>query len=242
MTVTVARTVDAYREAFKLEQSQEYPVMDALERRYGFAINRTQMEIAARVLACPVKVHPPNWQHGRLLYAVAMEYLSHQALSVPVSFLDIGTAKGFSALCLQWALNDAGTSGHVTSVDIINPQARVQRNTIAEVGSMKTLAETLIPWPEAQAIEFVCSTGIRWLHDRHERVHFAFVDGKHSGSVVQQEGQRLAELQQRGDVVVFDDVQLFEVDRALTCLDYLYTIERIQLLPHRSYAIGVHRG
>src|SRR5262245_2226269 len=195
MTVAVARTLEAYREAFALEQKQEYQVMDALEQRYGYAIDRAKLEHAARVLACPVKQHAPNWQHGRLLYAVASEYLSRA--TGPVSMLDIGTAKGFSALCLQWALNDSLLSGHVTSLDVINPAERVKRNTIAELDGPRTLEETLMPWPESKQIQFLGETGIRWLHHRKERVHFAFVDGKHSGSVVQAEGERLAELQQR---------------------------------------------
>lgn len=230
----------AFTDAFELERAQAYPVMDALVQRFGFALDRTRLEDAARVLACPLKVHPPNWQHGRLLYAVARSYL--REMPGPVTLLDIGTAKGFSAWCLLSALNDAGVAGKVTSLDVIDPAARVRRNTVAELDGLKTLAETLAPWPETHAIEFLKSTGVAWLSVYKKRVHLAFVDGKHTGIIVEHEGRLLAERQIAGDVVVFDDVHIPDVWTAVGRLSDAYTIERIDLLPHRAYAIARRRG
>ena len=57
------------------------------------------VEAAARVLACPLKANPPNWQHGRVLYAGYRAYLA--GLQRRVLLLDIGTAKGFSAAAMS---------------------------------------------------------------------------------------------------------------------------------------------
>src|SRR3989304_7206134 len=76
------------------------PPVEAYEA--AFALERTRLEAAARVLACPIKAGPPNWQHGRVLYALTRRY--RLTAEGPLYCLDIGTAKGFSALCLLWAV------------------------------------------------------------------------------------------------------------------------------------------
>jgi predicted O-methyltransferase YrrM len=230
-------TMREYHSAFSAERVVEYPTVDAFETRMGYAVDRVKLEDAARVLACPLKVHAPNWQHGRILYAAARRYLAVTDTSV-VTMLDIGTAKGFSALCLAWALQDAGVDGRVVTVDVIDPCARIYRNTVAECDGLKTLAELLEPWPEAVGIEALKIPGARWLQGHSERVHFAFVDGKHSGSVVKQEGQLLAARQTVGDIVVFDDVHLPDVWEAVQGLEDYYT-ERIDVLPARAYGMAV---
>jgi predicted O-methyltransferase YrrM len=234
--VPSSKTYDA---VYARELVNEYPVVDTFEQRMGHALERNRLERAARVLACPVKDNPPNWQHGRVLYALARNYCQHQ---IDVSMLDIGTAKGFSALCLLWALRDSDTIGSVTSVDVLDPQARVRRNTVAEVDGFKTLAETLEPWPEAHAIRFKQRTGADELSDGQSRIHVCFVDGKHDGKVVAIEGYLLSQRQMAGDVVMFDDVHLPDVWAAVKTLKTKYELERLDLLPNRAYAIGVRRG
>lgn len=239
-TLAIAPTVEAYAAAFRAEQAHEYPVVDQFERRAGYRLDRDRLESAARVLACPLKAHPPNWQHGRVLYTIARAYLATHA--EPVTLLDIGTAKGFSALCLQWALLDSGRPGAVVSVDVLDPAGRERRNSVAEVEGPTTLAAILAPWPEAGAITFLKSTGVEWLKQHPARVHVAFVDGKHTGAVVYQEGTLLAQRQEPGDVVVFDDVQIDGVAAAVKELRKVYALEELIVTDHRRYAIGVRRG
>ena len=228
-----------YRQLFGAEAEQVYPAVDDFEQRMGYAIDRDRLEDAARVLACPLKKNPPNSQHGRVLYALARNYLQGQ---VDVNILDIGTAKSFSALCLLWALRDTDIIGTVTSVDVIDPNERVRRNTVAEVDGYKTLYETLEPWPESKAIVFKKRTGAEELADSRSRIHICFIDGKHDGKIVATEGYLLAQRQVVGDLVMFDDVHIPDVWEAVRTLKPKYELERLQILPHRAYAIGVRRG
>lgn len=243
-------TVEQYARAFETERAHEYPMVDAFEARMGYAVDRDRLEAAAYVLACPLKANPPNWQHGRVLYAAARKRFA-QGPPDAFTVLDIGTAKGFSALCLQWALNDhivetdriivGSDAAQVFSVDVIDPEARVARKTVAEVDGLKTLAEILSPWPESQAIRFQHMAGIDWLCSGHENIEVAFVDGKHTGSAVYAEGRVLAARQERGDVAIFDDVHTDAVSEAVGYLGDAYDFEWLQVLPNRAYAIGVRR-
>ena len=222
---------------FDAERKAEHPAIDALEQRMGEAIDRARLEGAARVLACPVKRIGPNWQHGRVIYAVARNYV-HNA-EPRIRCLDIGTAKGFSALCLYWAVHDeCGQTDAVTSVDVMPPNARVRRNTIAECDRLKTLSEILEPFQDAQRIQFIESTGIDFLKAHPERFHVAFVDGKHTDDAVWHEGRMLAAHQEPGDVVIFDDYQVPGVAAAIVRLGKFYDLELISAKPDRTYAIG----
>jgi cephalosporin hydroxylase len=235
-------TKDDYDAAFEVERIREYPKVDAYEYRSAIAINRAMLENAARTLACPIKVNPPCWQHGRVLFSAAYNYLSRQ--TEPVFMLDIGTAKGFSSLCLQWAAEFSGhKDARIVSLDVIDPAAKVKRNTVAEVDGFRTLYETLSPWPQFKAIKYVHSTGLGWLTSTNERrINVAFVDGKHTFDAVLAEGTAISRLQVKGDVVVFDDVQIAGVQNAVYHLSLMtYSVEYIDILPNRRIAVGYRR-
>lgn len=232
--------VEAYQAAFDAERVCAYPIVNLFEDRLGYQVARDRLEGAARVLACPVKANPPNWQHGRVLYALARQTFA-QLEAGPVTVLDIGTAKGFSALCLEWARLDAGMAGQVVSVDVIDPASQVRRNTVADCDGLKSLGEILAPWPEANGIEFRHDTGIDWLTRTAGRIHFAYVDGKHTYEIVKREGDLLWDRQLPGDVVMFDDCQIEGVAKAVQQLEAGYDLEILTVLAGRRYAIGTRR-
>lgn len=233
-------TVDRYAAAFAQARALSYPALDAIETRLGYAVDRDWLDEAGRVLCCPIKNSPPHWQHGRLIYAVVRDYLTSRLAINNFTALDIGTAKGFSALCLRKAFLDEGVPVRLTSVDVMPPSARCYRNTVAEIGGLKTLGEILAPWPEAAGVTFLESTGIAWLQGHADRIHIAFVDGKHTGDVVRQEGKLLAKHQESGDVAIFDDCQMPQVSPAVASLSEWYRIEYVKADP-REYAIGRRR-
>lgn len=229
-----------FEAVFETEASIDYPTIDAFEAQHGFALDRDRLLAAARVLACPVKAHAPNWQHGRVLYALTREHLLAGPMTEVVLLLDIGTAKGFSALVLQWALMDSGRRGLVQSVDVIDPCARVRRNTVAEVDGFRTLEETLVRWPEASHISFNYGTGRTLLASQRSRVHVAFVDGKHSREEVAAELKLLSTRQQSNDLVICDDLQIPGVAHAVEHAA-AYQFEYLPVNAHRHYAIGRRR-
>lgn len=263
------QTAEDYQRIFELERQLDYPSVYALECGMGFAIDKERLEAAARVLSCPIKAAAPSWQHGRVIYATWRNYLAHKntcpecdgagkVLDAPqrgpgtfwdacdsclVTIVDLGTAKGFSALMAMYALLDSGRAGTVTSADVMPPEAKVRRNTPAEVDELKTLHEILEPFQEANGIQFVEKTGIGLLQSIAGRIHLAFVDGKHSYEAVSEEAKLLAARQQPGDLVIFDDVQMAPVGKAVNKVaGKYYDLTTLRLgTVNRAYAIGARK-
>lgn len=234
-------TKDQYEAAFMLENRQHYPLVDQMESDSGYAIDRDWLMRAARVLACPVKVNPPCWQHGRLLYSALCSYIEGSktgtSSAAPLRIVDIGTAKGFSALCMAKACMDMMTPFRITSIDVIDPDSRVPRNTIAEVDAHRTLHEILEPFPESLTIDFVWAKAENWLMMNRERFHFAFVDGKHTYDAVKREVSLLSTCQEIGDVVMLDDLQFPGVRKAVGEMRG-YLVRETSSVSDRIYALA----
>jgi predicted O-methyltransferase YrrM len=241
-TAVQSVTADTFARIFDKARQKEYPAIDKIEHTYDHKLARTKLEDAARILACPVKKNPPHWQHGRVIYAVTMAYLKGKR--DVFNLLDLGTAKGFSALCLQWALDDSNLRdyGSVVSLDILDPNGTEKRNSVLELDGPKTLRQFLEPWKDAaDRITFHKSTGIAWLQRHHARTHVAFIDGSHEGNVVYKEGELIAKNQQTGDIIICDDVQRDNIRLSVQELERYYWMEIVRCCEYRTYAIGVRR-
>lgn len=137
-------TVAQYNGIFAKERRSSYPIIDRYESSFGFAIDRDKLESMARTLACPLKVNPPNWQHGRVIYTTLRNYLRAANLTGYHPILDIGTAKGFSACVMSHAIADAQSGCGVVSVDVVSPNDKIRRNSVAELDGLKTIDEFVI--------------------------------------------------------------------------------------------------
>jgi predicted O-methyltransferase YrrM len=242
---------ELYEQRFASEQEREYPEVDRCMLRYKLTEPETgNFLLAARTLACPVKENPPCWQHGRLVHGLAVEACARaKANRLPhFTLMDIGTAKGFSALMMQWALDFSGVmGGKVISTDVIDPYDKVRRNTVAEAlaGRWLTLRETLQPWPESEPIVFWGAEGVEALRQLKEavaKIPFAFVDGKHTHEAVSKELGLIAGMQSRGDVILIDDLQVQGVRRAFAEIHTAYELETVIAIPNqRVYGVARKR-
>jgi hypothetical protein len=202
---------EQYLAIFQKECGQAYPEIDAFEKTQGFAVDRARLEAAAYPLACPLKINPPSWQHGRVLYAMARKALAKNPSPTGI-LVDIGTAKGFSAVVLSWAAEDAGWEGGVASVDVMEPESRQKRNSYLE-GDFKflTVSEFVDPFRSWKVnISFFGCGSVPYLRSLKKTTHIplAFVDGKHDRHTVHQEGRLIRDHQKTGDIIVFDDIQI----------------------------------
>lgn len=233
------------------ENFDKYPEVAAVESLYGYSLATQQLERAARDLACPVKVNPPNWQHGRVLYAIARHIQARPDRPNGI-FLDIGTAKGFSAVCMALAVRDSTVPRSVVSVDKVGPLEQVYRNSRREAHEGRPLTVySLVEYMEAGPITFLgggSEAYFRAALTRRDspRILLAFIDGKHDYEMVRKEAHWAANFQESGDVLVFDDLQLPAVAQAVEVFRELhahYSVRYVDLAPtaNRKYAIAVRR-
>lgn len=233
-----------YKAAFERERVVEYPVVDAFEVECGYEIDRDWLESCAWELACPLKVNPPNWQHGRVLYALARRQIEER--NAEGVMVDIGTAKGFSACVLAKAMVDSGYSGSslsILSIDVISTKLPVARNSVAELNGLKTIGEFVSPYLINGAdVKFSGDGSIVELTklDRSDtRVPLAFIDGKHVFDMVSWEYAAISRMQKSGDVIVFDDIQIPGIAKAVARVDRgLYAVQEFMILPNRGYAVA----
>jgi hypothetical protein len=245
-----ARYLEAYsKERVRIDACAYLPVEMIIEGLGGLR-NDTMIDAMARDLACPLKEHAPNWQHGRVLYALAREVARDPAADF--TFIDIGTAKGFSALCMLWGLFDSMRAGTVHSFDVVDPFAKVARNSIAELDGLKDLGEFIAPYVPRQhpgsdprcGVTFHQKPGM--LFDEvvpAGRIHLAFVDGKHKLTDVREEARKIAARQERGDFILFDDFQIGGVQAGIgafmdTPSWQLYRYQTIEVNAERAYRLA----
>lgn len=225
-----------YEAAFEKERANEYPVIDAFEQRMGFAVDRDRLEAAARVLACPIKKNPPNWQHGRVIYALGRSLIMRTADDQ--FWLDLGTAKGFSAVFMFLAaLESRGSWGwNILTLDVIDPSSREPRNSIEDGKTVPEFVDPFLPPICRQNLLFgkvpVPESAFG------DRINFAFIDGSHTYDGVKSDIRTVTPRQQAGDIIMFDDLQVPAVAKAVSELKG-YEIEIIRLMPTRKYAIAV---
>lgn len=252
----VMRSRGDYEARFKTAKTAAYPAIDELEARFGFAMPRPQLEVMAFVLANPVKVNPPSWQHGRVIYAVAREYLQRRFTAgkgnTRETFVDIGTAKGFSALCLAWALTDHAVEGRVLSYDVIDPLDRKPRNSVRDLEdkfpTVPELVDEFLPQRGGVKVEFFgvpFPNAVRKLNTETStfRAGVAFIDGKHTYADAAADAVALVPGQEVGDYIIFDDVQVPGVMQAARELerDSRYHLEEVAAGHDRRYIIAQRR-
>jgi hypothetical protein len=237
---------EQYDAAFAKERGIVYPMVDDLEKSTGYAVERDRLEAAARVLACPLKVNPPNWQHGRVIYSLLRQRLARDP-DVSGVVVDIGTAKGFSAVVMGWAIEDAGSLLEVVSVDAVDPDQRVTRNSVAEVYGVFTVHEFVAPFIAKNVKTTFVGGGsedfMLGFSMRKIRIPLAFVDGKHSQSVVLFDANAIEKHQLSKDVIVFDDVQIAGVAAGISMFGAArnYESTRVKVSNIREYSILVRK-
>ena len=152
-------------------------------------------------------------EHGLLLYKLIR---SHSNASRPLVVLDVGTARGFSAMTMARAITDAGLSGHVYTVDIddhhksLNWHAAKHETDDPLAGLRMTRSEIWDKWFDADAeITPIIGKSTEVLKDwGHGTIDLAFLDGSHAYRDVKRELTLLDALVAKDGAIVVDDYHL----------------------------------
>lgn len=125
-------------------------------------------------------------EHGLILYGMILQISDTGRSSV---VLDIGTARGFSAMAMARAIADASIDGHVYSVDIIDHREsrgwHVDKQAADDPlsGIEMSRAEIWERWfpDESAMVTPITARSSEVLSDwRHGPIDLAFLDGSHT--------------------------------------------------------------
>lgn len=221
-----------------------FPEIDELEKSLGYALDSDWFENLALHTQVVVKDSDLNYQHGRILYSVLRDYLDRYKPQA-VRILETGTARGFSSLCMARAISDSGQGGSIVSMDVLPHTKPIYWNCIDDCDGRKTRQALLSPWRELlDLIVFIQGDTSEVLGRlAMGRVNVAFLDARHTYEMVMDEARYVMERQQKGDIIVFDDVTEALFPGVVAAVDeigcrYPYSIQRITLTEQRGYAIA----
>ena len=153
-------------------------------------------------------------EHGLLIYKLARGVGRRGG---PLVTLDIGTARGFSALSIARAILDEGTRGHVYSVDVVDHDEprewhiAKQLDDELEGGPPMSRSQIWKRWfaEESAVVSPITGRSVDVLAGwPHGSIDLAFLDGSHDYADVKAELALLDSLMAERSAIVMDDYHL----------------------------------
>lgn len=235
---------DYYLSIYEKAKKEKFLEIDILENSTGFKVDKSWLDKLALHTQVVKKKSAINYQHGRVLYSLLRKYIQDQNINY-IKILEIGTARGFSSICMSKAINDTGIKGVINTIDIIPHKKEIYWNCIDDFEGKKTRENLLSFWSEElKNINFLTGPSSYVLNKtKMEKINFAFIDGMHDYYNVKKELNFVKERQSIGDIIICDDYDLdkFEgVVKALNDEDFSrkYNVLDFSSDPQRTYAIA----
>jgi len=214
-TISSKTTKCDYERLAQQCQKQTFPVVDNWEKEMGFCISKVWLDELALVTQITIKESELNYQHGRVIYSTLRNYIQERLRkknSPKIKILEIGTARGFSAICMSKAILDAHIDANIISIDPLPHNRQMYWNCIADIEGKSSRKDLLRGYQkELENILFVQGHSPDSLNKLGiDRINFAFVDGMHKYPNILEEYKFIKKHQVVGDIILFDDIQSAE--------------------------------
>lgn len=148
-----------------------------------------------------------NFERGMLLYALIAKFQ-------PKSVLEIGTAEGYSTLCMAWAMSDYKINGKIFTIDpkphnqVIERKIRIKKNDkpLKMFLSTKDLWEKFALPEWIEKIEVVTGYSREVLRTKYfPKIEFCYIDGSHVYEDVKRDFFGILKLVSEKFRILFDD-------------------------------------
>jgi predicted O-methyltransferase YrrM len=227
-------------------QNKNYQKVDEFEKKYNFKINKIWFEKLALHTQVVVKKSEINYQHGRLLYTLLMDYINKRKENLEFcQIFETGTARGFSSICLSKALSDSNINGNIATVDVLPHKKKMIWNCIDDCYNFVSREDIVSRWQkEIKNITFYEGKSSEIMKNLNlKKIHFAFLDAHHIASEVMNEYNFVKSKQTKGDVIFFDDVTPNLYPGVVDALNIIiqsrdYAVEFLYVSEERQYAIA----
>jgi len=213
-------------------------------KELGYILDKKFINELALITQVVIKKTEINFQHGNIIYAVLMKYISQMKIK-NIVILETGTAKGFSSVCMSKAINESSIEGKIYSVDFLPHNKKMYWNCILDFEGKHSRSTLLDNWnKETRNIEFLEGKTKKILKKLDlPRVNFAFLDAAHTKKDVIYEFNYLQKRQVRGDIIIFDDVTKNLFPGVISALNIIknmgtYNIEFFEIAKYRRIAIA----
>lgn len=176
-----------------------------------------------------IKQSTNSFLHGHLLSSYLRRYLASSDAS-HLNILDIGTARGFSALCMAHCLSTEQYPGKVFTLDILPNRTPMLWNGPTDIshGEIDRL-QLLSPWKDLvdQYLVFLASPSYHALKILDLPViHFAYIDGSHYFSDVRIEIDYVVSRFDQRSVLIFDDYDTSLFPGVVKAVNYLASLNK----------------
>ena len=193
------------------------------EKNYGFEIDKSFILDLAFHTQVVYKKSKINIDHGRLLYTLLSNYINSKNFK-DINIVEIGTARGFSSICMCKSLYDYGQNARIFTYDILPHNKKMFWNVIDDFKGKTSRKNLLKSWDNIAQDKIIYIEGLSNINLKKiymNRIHFAFVDGSHYGHDIELEFKIISSRQYKGDLVIFDDYNKLLFPDLVKTLDFI---------------------
>ena len=148
-------------------------------------------------------LHSINYERGILLYALIAKYK-------PQNVLEIGTAKGYSTLCMAWAMHDHNIPGTIYTIDpTLDTKFEIKIDDKINVLTTTQLWKKIVPREWISKIKpLVGYSGEIMSKYNFPKMNFAYIDGHHVYEAVEHDFYAFLNICSNDFRILFDDYAL----------------------------------
>ncbi len=149
------------------------------------------------------ELHSINYERGILLYALIAKYK-------PQNVLEIGTAKGYSTLCMAWAMHDHNIPGTIYTIDpTLDTKFEIKIDDKINVLTTTQLWKKIAPYEWISKIKpLVGYSGEIMSKYNFPKMNFAYIDGHHVYEAVEHDFYAFLNVSSNDFRILFDDYAL----------------------------------
>ena len=144
-----------------------------------------------------------NYERGILLYSLIAKYK-------PQNVLEIGTAKGYSTLCMAWAMHDYNIPGTIYTIDpTLDTKFEIKIDDEINVLTTTQLWKKIVPYEWLSKIKPYAGYSGE-IMDKHQfpKIDFAYIDGHHVFEAVEHDFYSFLNTSSNDFRILFDDYAL----------------------------------
>tara|TARA_Y100000996_G_scaffold410530_1_gene393074 strand:- start:111 stop:986 length:876 start_codon:yes stop_codon:yes gene_type:complete len=177
------------------------------------------LELSKIFVINPIKDINPNFERGILLYSLVTKYR-------PKNILEIGTAEGFSALCMAWAMTDCDINGKIFTIDpkpFDLPKKRINtwdenaQNEFVHL-STKELWTKFAKKEWLKKIQVLSGYSGEILHKLSKQLpnmDMGYIDGHHAYTAVRHDFHAFLKNSSENFILLFDDYHTPDVSKLI---------------------------